>query len=205
MKKLILLGALVALIPQTLFAYGTGVSTMPLPEKKHHLSAEFTGITSTGGGIGFQSRYTRKLTKDMTFDGGLGMSGGERTGRLFLGMDYEFFPDYRKQPRSSLKLTYENSKEFDIRRNVVAIAPTFSKGFSFWGREAYPYISFPLGLNLNTETQTYESNVSMNLGINGKIPADGYRHITGSLEAIVGFSGSSFSGIFAGLTWPIAN
>lgn len=204
MKKLAIFGALIALTPQTLFAYGTGVSTMPLEAKKHHVSTEFTGITSTGGGIGFQARYTRKLSKDMTFDGGLGMAGGERSGRLFLGMDYELFPDYRKQPRSSLKLSYENSKEFEVRRNLVTIAPTFSKGFSFWGKEAYPFISFPVGLNLNTDTQTYDNVFSMNVGINGKLPFEGYRHITGGLEGIVGLK-NNFSGIFASLTWPIAN
>ena len=35
---------------------------------KKLISTEFTGVTSTGGGVGVQARYTQKLNKLTTLD-----------------------------------------------------------------------------------------------------------------------------------------
>lgn len=185
-------------------AYGTGLSTFPLEVETKLISAEFTGITSSGGGIGMQARYTQKLSEKGTIDAGLGISGGERSARLFAGYDYELFPDYENQPRTSIKAFVENSKEFRDRRNILGIAPTVSKGFSFWGKEAFPYISIPYGISLNSNSNSYNTTLSANVGISGIVPADigPNKQLTANAEVIMGLK-NSFTGAFVGLAYPI--
>lgn len=189
---------------QSAHAYGTGLSSFPLEVETKLLSAEFTGIVSKGGGIGMQARYTQKLTEKGTIDAGMGISGGERSARLFAGYDVEIFPDYENQPRTSVKAFLENSKEFRDRRNILGIAPTVSKGFSFWGKEAFPYISLPYGISLNSSSNSYNTTLSANVGISGVIPADvgPDKQLTANAEAIIGLS-NSFSGAFFGVAYPI--
>ncbi len=185
-------------------AYGTGISSFPLEVETKLISAELTGITSTGGGLGMQARFTQKINEKGTIDAGLGISGGERSARLFAGYDIEIFPDYENQPRTSLKAFIENSKEFNARRNILGLAPTFSKGFTFWGKEAFPYISIPYGISLNGSSSTYNTTLSANIGISGVIPADvgPEKQLTANAEAIVGLK-DSFSGVFFGVAYPI--
>jgi hypothetical protein len=203
MTKIISLAVLAALFSTNVFAYGTGISTFPLEVEKKFISAEVTGITSEGGGIGLQTRFTTKLNEKTTVDAGLGISGGERSARLFAGFDYELFPDYQMQPRTSLKAFVENSKEFNIRRNIIGFAPTFSKGFSFWEHEAFPYLAIPLGISLNGRSNTYATTVSANFGISGVLPVQtGAKKLTANAELLVGLK-DSFSGLFMGIAYPI--
>ena len=187
------------------FAYGTGISTFPLEQDKKVLSAEVTGIVSSGGGVGLQARYTQKLNELSTVDAGLGISGGERTARLFAGYDYELFPDYDIQPRTSIKAFIENSKEFGTRRNILGIAPSMSKGFSFWGHEAFPYLSLPYGISLDGKRNEYETTLSANLGVSGRISHEYLatsKPVTANAEVIIGLR-NSFSGLFVGFGYPI--
>lgn len=197
-----LLVGLFAIVSTNVFAYGIGQSSFPLMPNKRLISTEMTGITSTNGGVGIQSRYTQKLNAATTLDAGLGISGGERSGRIFAGADYEVYPDYQRQPRISLKGTIENAKEFGKRRNIISIAPIISKGFSFWGQEAYPYLALPLGISLEGREKRYKTFVSSNLGINGRVPIDGYRHLTGMLETQINLNGS-FTGVTVGMSFPV--
>lgn len=194
--------SLIIATPSAWSAVGTGISSYPLMIDTSMLSAEFTGITSTGGGVGMQARYTQKISPSIVLDGGAGLASGERQNRIFAGADFEIFPDYMTQPRISLKTMYSNAKEFGTRRNNVSVAPTVSKGFSFWGEEAYPFIAIPYGLSLNSDTNTYQTFANLNMGISGAIPADGYRHLTGTVEMNVGLK-DSYSGIFFGVSYPI--
>lgn len=191
-------------LSQKAHAYGTGLSSFPLEVETKLISAEFTGITSAGGGLGLQARYTQKLTDKGTIDAGLGISGGERSARLFAGYDFELFPDYENQPRTSIKAFLENSKEFNARRNILGLAPTFSKGFSFWGKEAFPYISLPYGISLDGSSNSYKTTLSANIGVSGVIPADtgANKQLTANAEAIIGLK-DNFSGVFFGVAYPI--
>ena len=187
------------------FAYGTGISTFPLEAEKKILSAEVTGIVSNGSGLGLQARYTQKLNETSSVDAGLGIAGGERSARLFAGYDYELFPDYDIQPRTSIKAFVENSKEFGTRRNILGLAPSVSKGFSFWGHEAFPYLSLPYGISLDGKKNSYETTLSANIGITAIIPSESLgtsKAITANAEAIVGLK-DSFSGVFVGFGYPI--
>ncbi|MDO9183213.1 MAG: hypothetical protein Q7U04_12435 [Bacteriovorax sp.] len=201
---LALVAVTMGLSAQKANAYGTGLSTYPLEVETKLISAELTGITSTGGGLGMQARFTNKLNEKATIDAGLGISGGERSARLFAGYDYELFPDYENQPRTSIKAFIENSKEFNARRNILGIAPSVSKGFTFWGKEAFPYLSIPYGISLNGNNNSYSTTLSANIGISGVIPADigADKQLTANAEAIVGLK-DSFSGVFFGVAYPI--
>lgn len=184
------------------FAYGIGQSTYPMLEKQHMLATEITGITSTGGGVGMQARYTRKMAKQLVLDGGVGIGSGDRSNRVFVGADWEIFPDYMNQPRFSVKTTLENAKEFKNRRNILTVAPTISKGFSFWGREAFPFVAIPFGVQLINETKQYETIANLNLGILGKLPIEAMKKFTASAEATVGIK-DSYTGVFLGLSYPL--
>lgn len=199
-----LIAITVGLNAEKAHAYGTGLSTYPLEVESKFISAELTGITSAGGGVGMQARFTDKLTDKGTIDAGLGISGGERSARLFAGYDFELFPDYENQPRTSIKAFIENSKEFNARRNIFGVAPTVSKGFTFWGKEAFPYLSLPYGVSLNSKNNSYSTTLSANLGISGLIPADigADKQLTASAEAIISLK-NSFSGVFLGVAYPI--
>ena len=193
------------LVSNTAFGYGMGISTFPLEQDKKVLSAEVTGIVSDGGGVGLQARYTQKLNEVSSVDAGLGISGGERSARLFAGYDYELFPDYDIQPRTSVKAFIENSKEFGTRRNIIGAAPTVSKGFSFWGSEAFPYISLPYGISLDGKKNQYETTLSANIGISGTIASDYLmteKPVTANAEMIIGLK-DSFTAVFFGFGYPL--
>lgn len=187
------------------FGYGMGISTFPLEQDKKVLSAEATGIVSNGGGVGLQARYTQKLNEASSVDAGVGISAGERSARLFAGYDYELFPDYDIQPRTSIKAFVENSKEFGTRKNILGVAPTVSKGFSFWGQEAFPYFSLPYGISLDGKRNQYETTLSANLGISGQISSEYLlvnKPVTANAELIVGLK-DSFTAVFFGFGYPI--
>lgn len=190
------------LLSTSAFAYGTGYVTHPLRTGKHILSTEFTGIVSTGGGAGVQARYTRKMAPQLALEAGAGINGGNRDNRFFIGADYELLPDYRKQPRVSTKVTIENASEFDSRRNILALAPTISKGFSFWGKEAFPFISIPVSLNLDGDTKTYESQIAAAIGITGPLPFEDYKHLLANFETSFGLK-DSFTAVFLGLSYQL--
>jgi hypothetical protein len=202
MKKISLIAALMALGSSSAFALGMGQSTYPLLTAKKFLSTEITGVTSDGGGLGVQGRYTYKVNKAVTVDGGFGVAAGERPSRIFAGADYELYPDYMRQPKVSFKGQFESAKEFGQGKTELTIAPTVSKGFVFWGHEAYPYIATPVGFKLNSDDSTYKSTMSVNLGINGNLPFQGYRHLTGTLEAKLGVK-NSYTGVVAGVAFPL--
>ncbi len=186
----------------TAFAYGTGYSSFPLSVEKKMLSTEITGVTSTGGGMGVQARYTQKASEQLSFDAGLGMGSGERSGRVFGNADFEIFPDYMRQPRVAVRAGYEFAKEFGASRNILSVAPMVSKGFAFWGQEAFPFVSLPIGMNLNSDTKTYESTISLNTGINGHLPIEGYQNLIGSAEIQLGLK-DSFTAVLVGLSYPL--
>lgn len=203
MKKIKFITTLAAsLITTNVLALGTGLTSYPMMSGKKLISSEVLGVTSAGGGIGAQVRYTQKVSNKAIFDAGLGISGGEMTNRFFTGVDYEIFPDYYQQPKVSVKTTLELAKEYDVNKTKLSLAPTVSKGFSFWGREAYPYFSMPVGLSLDGDSKTYESTISANLGINGNVPVNEYRHLQASAELQVGLK-DSFTSILVGFSYPL--
>lgn len=200
MKKILATAA--SLVSAGAFAYGIGYSTHPMPAGQKFISTEMTGIASDNGGMGVQVRYTQKMNKMFTYDLGMGVSGGDRAQRFFIGADYEIYPDYLRQPRFSVKANLERAEEFEVSKTIVSMAPTLSKGFNFWGSEAFPYVSLPVGLSLNGDEKTYETAISLNTGVNGQLPFHGYRHLNGNLEVQVGIQ-DSFTAFIAGISFPM--
>ena len=184
------------------FSSGVGFSSYPLMIDKKFISLEMTGNLSSNGGLGVQGRFTQKLHSRMTIDGGIGISGGRLSGRVFAGLDYEFFPDYMKQPRFSVKGMLQNVKDGDTRKNIFGVSPVFSKGFSFWGYEGFPYASIPLAISLNGSQKSYETIANLSMGITGKVPVSGYGHLTANLEGMLNIK-DSYSGLYMGLAFPM--
>jgi hypothetical protein len=200
MKKIFV--AILALVSANTLAYGIGMSTSPMQEGFKSIGTEMTGITSDEGGMGLQVRYTQKVSKIMSYDVGLGISGGDRGQTIFAATDYEIYPDYMRQPRISIRTQIERSQEFDTTNTIVSAAPTVSKGFNFWGKEAFPYVAVPFGLSLNSDTSTYETVASLNTGVTGQVPVRGYEHLNGKLELQVGLK-DSYTAVMAGLSFPM--
>ncbi|WP_127716468.1 hypothetical protein [Halobacteriovorax sp. HLS] len=190
------------LLTSNAWSLGMGVSSYPMLSGKKLISSEFTGITSSGGGVGLQARYTQKLSSKVIADAGIGISGGERANRFFTGVDFELYPDYSKQPKISVRADLELAKEFGVGRTKLGMAPTISKGFNFWGREAFPYFSMPVGISLDGDTSTYKSTVSANLGINGNLPIESYKHLQANAELQVDVK-DSYTSIIVGLSYPL--
>ena len=82
------------------------------------------------------------------------------------------------------------------------ITPVFSKGFSFWGVEGFPYASIPLAISLNGSKKSYETIATLSVGLTGKVPFQGYRHLTANLEGMLNIK-DSYSGLFCGLAFPM--
>ena len=184
------------------WGYGTGPITYPMLTNKKLISTELAGILNNGKGLGIQGRYTNKINRKSIVDMGIGFGGGDRTSRIFANIDYELYPDYRGQPRISTKIGLENAQEFNRRKNILHFTPIISKGFNFWGKEAFPFMAFPAGINLDKEAKTYETMLAFSLGINGKIPIEEYSHLTASLEAQLNIK-DSFSAIILALSFPV--
>ena len=189
------------LIGHKAYAYGSGMSSYPLPVGKKLLTAEFLGITSPGGGMGLQVRFAKKVRSNLSLEGGMGISGGMHSSRVFLGGDWEIYPDFSRQPRVSIQGRVINAKEFGIRHNKISLAPSLGKGFSVRGKSFYPYVSFPYIINL-AGNQTYETSLNANMGIVGNLPFSRYKHLVGSIGVTTGI-GNDFVGFFAGLSWSI--
>jgi len=202
MRNILFVSLITLAFSTVAFGYGVGLSTYPLAMDKKIISGEVTGVVSKGGGMGVQARYTQNLNVGTTFDAGMGVSGGDRANRIFAGIDYELFPDYDKQPRTSLKASISNAKEFNYSQNVITLMPTVSKGFSFWGKEGFPYVALPYNVSLNSDTKTYQTSFNFTTGITGRIPVDGYNQLLGQIEASVNVK-DSYSGVFFGVSYPL--
>jgi hypothetical protein len=185
------------------FAYGTGYSAFPLTQKSKVISSELTSdFSGDGGGVGLQLRFTQKFFPKFIAEVGAGLSGADNSEtRAFVATDYEIFPDYMNQPRFSVKTTFGTGKEQGLSRTRLLAAPNVSKGFNFWGYEAYPFVSLPVGLNLHGDTNTFKTEVSTNLGITGNLPFEGFDHLASNIELQVGLK-NSFTGLLVGLSYP---
>ncbi len=181
-----------------IFANGTGYSSHPIPEAERMINIEAIGITSDNGGLGIQGRYTHRLNTDLTLDGGLGISGGDRESRVFVGADYMLFPDYEMQPRFSLKGAYTLSNEFDSTTHNWSIAPTVSKGLSIWDQEIYPFLAVPVGLQLISEGKKYETTITASLGATAPLMIENAEKLFVNAEINIDLK-DSYTGFFTGL------
>lgn len=198
-KNLLSILVLAASLPA--FAnYGMGVVSRPFEMKKKMVSAEFAGVFNNGSGAGMQARYRQEINEKVNFDAGIGAAGGERASRFFIGADIEMFPDYGNQPRISTRTSITRASEFNQTHTILGIAPTVSKGLSFWGQEAYPFVAIPLGLNLG-EQNTYQTQAALSAGMAMNLPIEGYNNLIANVEMNVNLK-DSYNGLFAGLTYP---
>ncbi len=196
-------GVLALFAVQDALSYGVGITTYPILTGNKLFSAEATGIFTEGGGVGMQARYTQKLSSSILLDGGAGLSSGDRSGRVFFGADFEIFPDYQNQPRFSVKTSFTHAREFDLNQNILSLNPIVSKGFNFWGLDAYPYLSIPMGLSLNDGTNSYQTLYALSLGASSRLPLEGFDYLILSVQAQVNLA-NTFSGLLLGLTYPLA-
>ena len=201
MKKLALVLA-TALLSTVASASTIGVSTHPFTMKKQVVTTEFNNYMTNGTGAGITAKYFQRLNEQINFDAGFGITDGDRSNRIFMGADFGLLPDYGRQPRVSIKGLLQ-TEDFDGNRiNSFGAAPTISKGFSFWGKEAFPFLAVPVRVGLNADTNTYETSTAVATGITGRLPMDGYENLIYNFEANMSVR-NSFTGFVMGLSLPI--
>jgi hypothetical protein len=179
-----------------------GLSTHPFTMKKQVITTEFNSYTTNGAGAGITAKYFQRINENFNFDAGVGVTDGERANRFFAGGDFQLFPDYGRQPRVSVKGLLETMSFDGNRINSFGAAPTVSKGFSFWGNEAFPFLAVPMRVSLNTDTNTYETSTAVAMGITGRLPLDGYESLIYNFETNFSVRNSA-NAILMGISLPI--
>lgn len=201
MKRL-LLGLVASAVSTAAMATTVGVSTHPFTMKKHVITTGFDNYLSSGSGMGMSARYFQRLNSKMNIDAGFGITDGDRSSRFVMGADFEIVPDYGRQPRFSLKGILETENLDNDRVNSFGAAPTLSKGFAFWGKEAFPFVSLPMKVSLNTDENTYETSTALAMGITGRLPVAGFKNLVGNLETNIAIR-NSYTAFVMGVSLPI--
>lgn len=201
MKKLgLLLGTMILSTVAT--ANTVGISTHPFTMKKQVITTEFNNYMSNGTGSGITAKYFQRVSEGISFDAGFGITDGDRANRIFMGADFGLIPDYGRQPRVSIKGMLE-TMDFDGERlNSFGVAPTISKGFAFWGKEAFPFVAVPVKVSLNADENTYETSTAIAAGVTGRLPMDGYENLVYNIETNMSIR-NSYSSIVMGISLPI--
>ena len=184
------------------FASTVGLSTHPFSVNKQVITTEFDNYISEGAGKGITAKFYKKIDRRLNVDAGVGLNGGRIENRIFAGADYEFFPDYGRQPRFSTKGIIQSASIDNDRVNSVSIAPTLSKGLAFWGREAFPFIALPVALNLNSDESSYETSTAIATGITSRFNLNGSRDLVANFEANIGLR-NSFNSLVLGVSLPL--
>ena len=201
MKK-ILLGLAISGISVSVLASTIGISNHPFLMKKHIISTEYNNYLNDGSGMGLTAKYLNKIDDSLSVDAGFGFTDGERASRLFVGADMKILPDYGRQPKFSIKGMAETENTDGSRINSFGVAPTLSKGFAFWGREAFPFIALPMKVSLNTNDKEYRTTSAVALGMTGRIPLEGVKNLVGNIEANISLR-NSYSALVMGVSLPI--
>jgi hypothetical protein len=201
MRRL-LIGLISSTVAVSAMATTVGVSSHPFTMKKHVITTEFNSYLSDGSGMGISAKYFQRVNDALNFDMGFGFTDGERSSRFVMGADAQILPDYGRQPRVSIKGSLETENIDNDRINTVGAAPTMSKGFAFWGREAFPFIALPVKVSLNTSEGTYETSTAIAMGITGRIPVGGFKDLVGNIETNISLR-NSYAALVMGVSLPI--
>lgn len=201
MKKL-LLALTCSALSLSAIASTVGLSSHPFVMNKHIVTTEFNSFLNNGSGMGLNAKYLQRVNEKFNFDVGFGFTDGERSSTVQAGADVMIIPDYGRQPRFSIKGLLQ-SENFDGERiNSFGAAPTISKGFSFWGNEAFPYLALPYKVSLNTDQNTYETSTAVAMGISGNLNVGDFRDLVGNLETNFSLR-NSYAAIVMGVSLPI--
>ncbi len=201
MRK-ILIGIISSSLALSAMASTIGVSNHPFTMDKHIITTEFNNYLSDGSGMGLSAKYLQRVSDSLSIDAGFGITDGDRASRFIVGSDIRLIPDYGRQPKVSVKGVLETENINGDRVNSFGVAPTVSKGFSFWGKEAYPFLALPVKVSLNTAENTYETSTALAAGVTGRIPWVGTRNLVGNIETNISLR-NSYASLVMGVSLPI--
>lgn len=138
-----------------------GLSAHDFTKGKLFLTGEvFAKLNNdTGGGVQLQGTF--RVDEKIKVNGGYAYHSGISNHRFFVGADYEVFPDYRDQPRVSVKGLLEAIIPKHGSRFSIGLAPVISKGIAVDDKYLYPFISLPIFRNMGS----YKSFWQMALGL----------------------------------------
>ncbi|MBF0313744.1 MAG: hypothetical protein HQK50_09860 [Oligoflexia bacterium] len=183
-----------------LLAYGTGLSSYPLPEHSGALTTEFSTFFSDEKGLGLQARYLRKINQRVAIEGSIGASDSQLSKRFGVAGDIEVSPDVDHYPRFVVRPFIERSTEYGKNYNTIGAYPILSKGYVFFENTGYPFVSLPMSVAFSSGTNQFRMAAAF--GITGKLPISGYDNVLLNLEGSINIT-QSFNGIFLGLSYPL--
>ena len=201
MKKLMMI-TLAALTMGSVNASTIGVSTHPFGIHNRVFTTESNSYLSNGSGAGLTAKYYHRFNNKVNLDAGFGITDGDRASKFSVGSEVEIFPDYGTQPRVSVKGIVETENFDGDRVNTFGFAPIASKGLSLWGNEAFPFVSLPVKVHLNQDTNEHETATALAAGITGRLPIQGYDNLVGNIEANMSLK-NSYTGLVMGISLPI--
>ena len=168
-------------IPFSAFSSIVGVTTHPLSDEARVLSAEMTGYMSQRNEMGAGLRYTQGFNGNLL---DVTAAGAQDSQSMLIGagVDLEVLREDVHQPRVSVK-PYAQQLRFERESStLVGVAPTLRKGISAAGKEVFPFISLPSGINLTSEEQEVNFYSSLSFGASMAIPQSQERLVL-SIEA----------------------
>jgi hypothetical protein len=186
MKYLLLLFLLVS---TNSYSSIVGITTHPLSENARVLSAEMTGYMSQRNEMGAGVRYTQGFNRNFL---DVTAAGGQDSRGMILGagMDFEILSEDMNQPRLSVK-PYAQQLNFEGESStLLGAAPSLRKGFTAAGQEIFPFLSFPNGIRLDSDSQEFGFYSSLTFGASMAIPQSQEKLVL-SLEANKNLGASS--------------
>ena len=162
--------------------WGSVISSYPLGVQKKYVAADFTSVLSNGKGMGLQARYIQQIRAELIIEGGFGFSNGDQSYQVFASGDYEFYPDFMNQPKVSLQGSLVRAEKFNSSHTRISLAPVVSKGLSFWGSEGFPFIAFPMTLDLNNDAKNYDIAYQLSVGASVPMPFSGYEKLLANFK-----------------------
>lgn len=175
----------------------TGFNVAPIGDK-FLVGAELGYDFSPSSGAGLTLRGQKEVDPQAKIDGGLTISGGQREQNLFLGMTYQFFPDYGPQPQFNVRGAFEFVQIDDEHYNNILLAPIFSKGVRIVGQDYYLFAGLPARI-LVGDKKTQEKRFSLGVNAGGNVPMDFWSPgLVGSVEMYFNIR-KSYNAITVGL------
>lgn len=130
------------------------------------LEPEIQLSSPTGAGLNLKPKYG--LNNLLNLQGMIGLGAGGRKFRVGATADFEWFPDYDKQPGIATPAFFEYYRLKNNGQVIVGLKPMVFKTFVGEQAEYTPFVALPIGWEIqNSETRGF---VQVALGSNFKLP-----------------------------------
>jgi hypothetical protein len=182
MKYIIIFCLLVLMNVSSAFAQLIGQNTMRMADQDKAFFAETGGYLNRGAGMGAQFRFLARTTEMTKFDVVAGAFDGRRTSRIFIGFEQELFESF------SVKEFIGNDNQFGESFYSAGFAPIAHFPAILGSVEFFPYVSLPLKMVMNSNTNVYSWTTIAAFGLNAPLNLDWHASAEGNVDLSGGAS-----------------